>query len=164
MAKVIKEGDDVTKQFAVKDLEVVHRTKLPESGTDVIVTQQLDTGDVLVDIGIGKHGWPAGRYGQPARLEYKAAEDIMTGPSDEPFKSGRKRDPFLEIKTEVHEDLVGSGLKGDPKNLHLKPGKTKEEFFVDEAEFTGGHPENIKFEETVAEKYGSTTMHLISLK
>jgi hypothetical protein len=24
--------------------------------------------------------------------------------------------------------------------------KTKEEFWVDEAEFTGGHPENIKFE------------------
>ena len=54
----------------------------------------------------------------------------------------------------MHEDLVGSGLKGDPKNLHLKPGKTKEEFWVDEAEFTGGHPENVKFEESVAEKYG----------
>jgi hypothetical protein len=154
VAKVINQGTDVTKKYAVKDLEVVHHTKLPTSGTDVLVTQQLDTGDVLVDIGIGKHGWPAGRYGQPARLEYKAAEDIMTGPSDEPFKSGMKRDPFLKIKTEVHEDLVGSGLKGDPKKLHLKPGKTKEEFWVDEAEFTGGHPENVKFEETVGFKYG----------
>ena len=153
VAKVIKEGDDVTKQFAVKDLEVVHKTKLPGSGTDVIVTQQLDTGDVLVDIGMGKHGWAAGRYGQPARLEYKAAEDIMTGPKDEPFKRG-ERDPLLRIKTEVHEDLVGSGLKGDPKSLRLKPGKTKEEFWVDEAEFTGGHPENIKFEESAIEKYG----------
>jgi len=54
----------------------------------------------------------------------------------------------------VHEDLVGSGLKGDPKSLRLKPGKTKEEFWVDEAEFTGGHPENIKFEESAIEKYG----------
>ena len=34
----------------------------------------------MVDIGLGKHGWRDGRYGQPARLEYKAAEDIMTGP------------------------------------------------------------------------------------
>ena len=153
VARVIKEGDDVTKQFAVKDLDVVHHAKLPGSGTDVLVTQQLDTGDVLVDIGMGKHGWSAGRYGQPARLEYKAAEDIMTGPSDEPFKSGRKRDPYLEIKTEVHEDLLGSGLKGDPKNLHLKPGKTKEEFWVDEAEFTGD-AESVKFEETVGFKYG----------
>ena len=154
VARVVKEGTDVTKKYAVKDMEVVHHAKLPGSGTDVIVTQQLDTGDVLVDIGLGKHGWSAGRYGQPARLEYKAAEDIMTGPSDEPFKSGMKRDPFLKIKTEVHEDLVGSGLKGDPKSLHLKPGKTKEEFFVDEAEFTGGHPENVKFEESVGFKYG----------
>jgi hypothetical protein len=154
VAKVIKEGDDVTKQFGIVEREIVHATELPTSGTKVLVTQQLDTGDVIVDIGLGKHGWPAGRYGQPARLEYKAAEDIMTGPPDEPFKSGRKRDPFLEIKTKVHEDLVGSGLKGDPKSLHLKPGKTKEEFWVDEAEFTGGHPENVKFEESVGFKYG----------
>ena len=154
VARVVKEGTDVTKQFGTVEREIVHATELPTSGTKVLVTQQLDTGDVLVDIGLGKHGWPAGRYGQPARLEYKAAEDIMTGPSDEPFKSGRKRDPYLEIKTEVHEDLLGSGLKGDPKNLHLKPGKTKEEFWVDEAEFTGGHPENVKFEESVGFKYG----------
>ena len=40
----------------------------------------------------------------------------------------------------------------------LKTGKggtkTKEEFNVEEAEFTGGHPENIKFEESVIEKFG----------
>ena len=33
-------------------------------------------------------------------------------------------------------------------------GKTKDEFTVEEAEFTGGHPENIKFEESTIEKYG----------
>ena len=32
--------------------------------------------------------------------------------------------------------------------------KTKDEFWVEEAEFTGGHPENIKFEESVGFKYG----------
>jgi len=32
--------------------------------------------------------------------------------------------------------------------------KTKDEFIVDEAEFTGGHPENVKFEESVQFKYG----------
>ena len=32
--------------------------------------------------------------------------------------------------------------------------KTKDEFTVQEAEFTGGHPENVKFEETVEFKYG----------
>ena len=33
--------------------------------------------------------------------------------------------------------------------------KTKDEFWVEEAEFTGGHPENIKFEESAFEKYGN---------
>ena len=102
---------------------------------------------------MGKHGFKEGHLGQPVRLEYKAAEDIMSGPSDEPFKVG-ERDPLLRIKSSVHEDLVGSGLKGDPKTLNLKPGKTKEEFWVEEAEFTGGHPENIKFEESTFEKFG----------
>ena len=32
--------------------------------------------------------------------------------------------------------------------------KTKEEFTVEEAEFTGGHPENVKFEESTFEKFG----------
>ena len=32
--------------------------------------------------------------------------------------------------------------------------KSKDEFTVQEAEFTGGHPENVKFEETVDFKYG----------
>ena len=59
-----------------------------------------------------------------------------------------------------------SGRHGQPVRLELKKGewieptkgkkgiKTKDEFIVDEAEFTGGHPENIKFEESVQFKYG----------
>ena len=35
-----------------------------------------------------------------------------------------------------------------------KGTKTKDEFMVEEAEFTGGHPENIKFEDSTIEKYG----------
>jgi hypothetical protein len=60
----------------------------------------------------------------------------------------------------------GSGRHGQPAQLILKKGewieptkgkkgiKTKDEFIVDEAEFTGGHPENVKFEESVQFKYG----------
>jgi hypothetical protein len=59
-----------------------------------------------------------------------------------------------------------SGRYGQPVQLQLKKGewieptkgkkgvKTKDEFIVDEAEFTGGHPENVKFEESVQFKYG----------
>jgi hypothetical protein len=117
--KVIKEGDDVTGKFATGERQIVHKTNLPHSDTDVIVTQNLDTGNVSVDIGIAKHDFQAGHLGQPARLEYKAAEDIVP-----------------DLKT-------GKG-----------GGKTKEEFWVEEAEFTGGHPENIKFEESTFEKFG----------
>jgi len=151
--KVIAQGDDVSKRFATGERQIVHQSTLPDSKTPVTVTQDLDTGDVLVDVGMGKHGFPDGHLGQPVRLEYKAAEDIMSGPRDEPFKVG-ERDPLLRIKSSVHEDLVGSGLKGDPKTLRLKPGKTKEEFWVEEAEFSGGHPENVKFEESTFEKFG----------
>ena len=35
-----------------------------------------------------------------------------------------------------------------------KVTKTKEEFWVEEAEFTGGHPENVKFEESSFNKFG----------
>ena len=116
--KVIKEGDDVTKKWATQERQIVHKTKLPDSQTDVLVTQDLNTGDVVVDIGLEKHGFQSGKYGQPVRLEYKASEVI-----EGPIKKG-------------------------------KPTKTKEEFNVEEAEFTGGHPENVKFEESTIEKFG----------
>ena len=135
------------------DRQIVHMTTLPDGKTKVLVTQDLASGDVAVDIGLGKHGWADGHYGQPVRLEYKAAEDIMSGPSDEPFKVG-VRDPLLREKVSIHEDLV-KDIKPGKEGLRLKPGKTKEEFWVEEAEFTGGHPENIKFEETISEKFGS---------
>ena len=65
-----------------------------------------------------------------------------------------------------------SGRHGQPVQLQLKKGewiepditktgkvkgkgqKSKDEFYVDEAEFTGGHPENIKYEESIQFKYG----------
>jgi len=114
--KVIKEGTEIP---SGAERVIVHKTKLPNSKTDVYVNQDLNTGDVWVDIGVEKHGFAAGKHGQPVRLEYKASEVI------EP-----------DLKT-------GKG-----------GGKTKEEFNVEEAEFTGGHPENVKFEESVTEKFG----------
>ena len=115
--RVLKEGEDITDKAAIIERQTVHSAKLPESGTELIVTRDLSTDDVIVDIGYGKHGWSEGRHGQPARLVLKKGEWI------EPTK----------------------GKKGI---------KTKDEFYVDEAEFTGGHPENIKYEESVSEVYG----------
>ena len=123
--KVIREGTEVE---SGAERVIVHKTKLPESKTDVYVTQQLDTGDVAVDIGMGKHGWSDGHYGQPVRLEYKASETI---PLHSPEGS------YSKVK------------HGDKTHI-----KTNEEFTVEEAEWTGGHPENIKFEESTIEKFG----------
>ncbi len=112
--KVIKEGTEVP---SGAERVITHKTKLPNSKTDVYVNQDINNGDVWVDLGVEKHGFPDGKHGQPVRLEYKASEEI-------PVK----------------------GKKGSIK--------TKEEFNVEEAEFTGGHPENVKFEETTIQKYG----------
>ena len=120
--KVIKEGTEVP---SGAERVIVHKTKLPNSKTDVYVNQDLNTGDVWVDLGVEKHGFPDGKFGQPVRLEYKASEWI---------------EPPI-----VKEGKVAG---------HGKGTKTKEEFNVEEAEFTGGHPENVKFEESVIEKFG----------
>ena len=129
--KVIKEGTNVSSKASTLERQIVHKTELPNSKTDVYVTQDLNTGNVWVDIGASKHGFADGKFGQPVRLEYKAAEEI--------------------------EPILAKHM--DPKNpkgewLPNKSQKTKEEFTVEEAEFTGGHPENIKFEETSINKFG----------
>jgi hypothetical protein len=112
--RVIKEGTEVN---SGAERIITHKTKLPNSKTDVYVNQDLNNGDVWVDLGVEKHGFADGKFGQPVRLEYKAAEEI----------------PLKRKKGSV---------------------KTKEEFNVEEAEFTGGHPENVKFEEVSVNKFG----------
>ena len=124
--KVIKDGDDVTKKFATQERQIVHKTELPDSKTDVIVTQDLNTGNVSVELGMTKHGFADGKFGQPVRLEYKASEVI---------------EPTVIMKGKKGK-VISSGKK--------KP----EEFWVEEAEFTGGHPENVKFEESSFNKFG----------
>jgi hypothetical protein len=126
VSRVVNEGTDVTKKFGTVEREIVHQSKLPNSKTDVLVTQNLNTGDVAVDIGYGKHGWADGKFGQPVRLELKKGEWIET--------------PLIKEGKVVKE--------------HGKGVKTKDEFWVEEAEFTGGHPENIKFEDSVFEEFG----------
>jgi len=47
--RVIMEGDDVTKNFATKDREIVHMKKIDDE-TSVRVTQDLDEDTIMVDI------------------------------------------------------------------------------------------------------------------
>ena len=48
VTRVIKEGDDVTKNFATKERQIVHKKKITEDDT-VTVTQDLDEGVVRVE-------------------------------------------------------------------------------------------------------------------
>jgi len=142
--KVIAQGDDVTKKYATLDRQIVHQSTLPNSKTPVTVTQDLSTGDVSVDIGMGKHGFKDGLHGQPVRLEYKAAEDIMSGPDMDAIHKVGVRDPHIKVKR--RDEMTFDQKK--------HPNKAPEEFWVEEAEFTGGHPENVKFEDVSYEKFG----------
>ena len=63
--KVILEGDDVTKNFATKDRELVHVKKINDD-TSVKVTQDLDEGAIRVE-----YDSPENMYGDPVQLQYK---------------------------------------------------------------------------------------------
>ena len=114
--KVLKEGKDLTPTHAPKERVIVAETKLPKSETPVYVEHDIVTGDTMVHIGQGKHGWSDGYHGQPTSIHLKKGEIIEEG--------------------------------------KMKGQKEPDEFIVEEAEFTGGHPENVKFEESSFNNYG----------
>ena len=63
------------------------------------------------------------------------------------FADGKFGQP-VRLEYKASETLEGPFKKG-------QRAKTKEEFNVEEAEFTGGHPENVKFEESTVNKFGN---------
>ena len=65
VTRVINEGDDVTKNFATKEREIIHKKKITEDDT-VTVTQDLDEGIVRVE-----YDSPENMYGDPVSLQYK---------------------------------------------------------------------------------------------
>ena len=142
--RVLKEGKDETEKLATIERQTVHTAKTPE-GTPIQVTRDLTTDDIVVDIGEQtKHGWSSGRHGQPVRLELKKGEWIEPNTEGGGYitKGGENVYPGMSKGALETEKMTSKGMK------------TKDEFWVEEAEFTGGHPENIKFEETIDFKYG----------
>ena len=65
VTKVINQGEDMTKQFATKEREIVHATKIGKDDY-VRVTQDLDDGTVRVE-----YESPDNVYGDQVVLEYK---------------------------------------------------------------------------------------------
>ena len=104
--------------------QIVKQVELPKSKTKVTVEHDLNTGDTIVDVGRDKHGWSDGWHGQPVRLHLKKGEWV-----------------------EPDMDLVTGKLKKQ------KPVKKRDEFDVEEAEFTGD-AESVKYEESTFNKFG----------
>ena len=65
VTKVIREGDNVTKNFATKERQIVHKKKLNDDET-VIVTQDLDEGSITVDLNS-----PKNTFEDTVTLKYK---------------------------------------------------------------------------------------------
>ena len=72
--RVIKEGDDVTKQFAWKERQIIHSKKLGEE-QGVKVYQDLDNQTISVEYQSADN---MGGIDDSVNLEYKAAEEIAT--------------------------------------------------------------------------------------
>ena len=58
--RVLKEGKDMG---STVERQIVKEVELPGSKTKVTVQQDLNTGDTIVDIGEGKHGWVRWKMG-----------------------------------------------------------------------------------------------------
>jgi hypothetical protein len=72
--RVINEGDDVTKQFAWKERQIIHSKKLGEE-QGVKVYQDLDNQTISVEYQSADN---MGGIDDSVNLEYKAAEEIAT--------------------------------------------------------------------------------------
>jgi len=111
----------------------------------------------------------------------KKGDDITdTATTQERVIAAQTKLPNSQTDVYVEHDLVtgdttvdigmgkhgwGAGFHGQPARMILKKGeeitegknagtRTADEFTVEEAEFTGGHPENVKFEESSYQNYG----------
>ena len=102
------EGEDVTKQLAYKDRQVVKRGTL-EGGDDVDLIYDLDTGDVSINVTPkkGTHETSSGAYNKEYSLDYQK------GQADEMTKGKKPPDDFtvseLEPRQMSPEDIELDG-------------------------------------------------------
>ena len=105
--KVIREGDDVTKQFSTKEREIVHKLDI-DNLDDVRVTQDLDQGMIKVE-----YNSPNNMGEDTVELVFKSGRDQM----DE--TTGKVADEFYAVEKEPR--AVGgpedADLEFDGENL-----------------------------------------------
>ena len=79
--KVIAEGEDVTKKFATKEREIVHKLEV-DNFEEVRVTQDLETGAI--------------------RVEYESPDNVGEGAIDLVFKKGETTEDGVKIADEFY--------------------------------------------------------------
>ena len=105
--KIIKEGDDVTKRFATKDRELVHRAEI-DKDTTVDVIQDLDTGNVRIEYDAADNLG----YG-PIQLDYKAGEVIEQGSK----KGTKTKSEFSAVESEPRVANWDGDIEFDGENI-----------------------------------------------
>ncbi len=101
--KVIKEGDDVTKQFSTKEREIVHKLDI-DNLDDVRVTQDLDEGIVRVE------------YNSPNNMGEDSVELV--------FKSGRNQ--MDETTGKIADEFYA--VEKEPRGIRTGPDDYDIEF------------------------------------
>ena len=147
--KLWNEGDDVTKQVAYGERQVVKRGTL-EGGDDVDMIYSMDTGDVSINVTPkkGAHETTSGAYNKEYSLDYQK------GQADEMTKGKKPPDDFtvseLEPRQMSPEDIELDGTmttvddaltdlteleafakSKSTKQIHKKKGTKKKEVFPD---------------------------------
>ena len=136
--KVIKEGDDVTKKFATKEREIVHKKRLgdpkDEFADDITVTQDLETGNVRVEYHSSTNMGEA-----PIQLDYKAAEviepDLATGKG-----GGKIKEKFTAVESEPRVVNWDGDIEFDGENVVGKVDELLSDTTKLEAYATGKKP------------------------
>jgi hypothetical protein len=121
--KVIREGDDVSKKFGTKDMEVVHTKKINDL-EEVTVTRELDTGDILVEYGphmTDETGKVIRASNEPGvvSFQYKKGEEIYdTGKGHlSSRKSVKEPDTFNAIESEPRVTDWDGTIEMDGENI-----------------------------------------------
>lgn len=121
--RVIREGDDVSKKFGTKDLEVVHTKKINDF-EEVTVTRELDTGDILVEYGphmTDETGKVIRASNEPSvvRFQYKKGEEIYdTGKGHlSTRKSAKEPDTFNAVESEPRITDWDGTIEMDGENV-----------------------------------------------
>ncbi len=114
--KLYTEGTDVTKEMAYKDRQIVKRGTL-ESGDDVDMVYDLDTGNVSIEVRSKGGETSSGSYNEPYGLDFKKGQMDETTKGKKPPDEfgvneikGRTDPEAMDIDWDINETTVDEAM------------------------------------------------------